>query len=133
MSDSMSIASWWKSWNSLLVVRASSEEDGRIPCSWCSKGIVTFYSDDHSQTAKDASFIYTSVGVPVNMSFLKLQKRYMLAHEAIAMGTIVAIIKINIAGVYTCGAQNLMVADEYRKSLYGNRYHALCSQFSSSL
>ena len=77
-----------------LARGAGSERDGRIPCSWCDKGTVTFYSDDHSQTAKD-----TSVGVPVNMSFHKLQKRHMLVHEV--MGTIVAIIKLNnIAGVH---------------------------------
>ena len=37
-----------------LARGAGSERDGRIPCSWCNKGIVTFYSDDHSQTAKIA-------------------------------------------------------------------------------
>ena len=58
---------------------------------------VTFYSDDHSQTAKGAN-----VGVPVNMSFLKLQKSYMLAHEA--MGTIISIINIIVCW-HTCGAQ----------------------------
>ena len=62
--------------------------------------IETFYSDDHSQTAKDLTFYSDEakganvhVVMPVNMSFLQLQKSYMLAHEAI--GTIISITKIN--------------------------------------
>ena len=95
----MSVVLGW--WNSLLVVRAV-----RGMAEFLARGAIkTFYSDDQSQTAKIAVH---KRGRASEHVFPQLQKRHMLAHEA--MGTIVAI--INIAAWCTCEAQNLMVAVE---------------------
>ena len=71
-NDSMSkliVGGWW---NSLLVVRAvrGMAEFLARGAIKIRIGIVTFYSDDHSQTAKGAN-----VNMPVNMSSLKLYKK----------------------------------------------------------